>query len=124
MRLNGAILQIIFHGFISVVHFFLVGTSYDKIRRGYLDKMGGLTIPIPKIFTIFSILFMARNSSSNHLVSTHHLKVRVLDILGYDFIIASLNLYFYHPPSLLASIFSQLRRLELDIIPKKAPSYR
>ena len=39
--------------------FFLAGTSYDRIRLGYLDEMGGLAISIPKIFTIFSILSMA-----------------------------------------------------------------
>nr|YP_010468473.1 NADH dehydrogenase subunit D [Aesculus hippocastanum]UVF31583.1 NADH dehydrogenase subunit D [Aesculus hippocastanum] len=57
--LSGAILQMISHGFISAALFFLAGTSYDRIRRGYLDEMGGLAIPIPKIFTIFSILSMA-----------------------------------------------------------------
>nr|YP_010948747.1 NADH dehydrogenase subunit D [Cardiospermum halicacabum]WMV70319.1 NADH dehydrogenase subunit D [Cardiospermum halicacabum] len=57
--LNGAVLQIISHGFSSAALFFLAGTSYDRIRRGYLDEMGGLAIPIPKIFTIFSILSMA-----------------------------------------------------------------
>ena len=57
--LNGAILQIISHGFISAALFFLAGTSYDRIRRGYLDEMGGLAISIPKIFTVFSILSMA-----------------------------------------------------------------
>nr|YP_010389296.1 NADH-plastoquinone oxidoreductase subunit 4 [Arytera litoralis]UPQ44617.1 NADH-plastoquinone oxidoreductase subunit 4 [Arytera litoralis] len=57
--LNGAILQVISHGFSSAALFFLAGTSYDRIRRGYLDEMGGLAIPIPKIFTIFSILSMA-----------------------------------------------------------------
>nr|QRG41501.1 NADH-plastoquinone oxidoreductase subunit 4 [Mangifera persiciforma] len=57
--LNGAVLQIISHGFISAALFFLAGTSYDRIRLGYLDEMGGLAIPIPKIFTIFSILSMA-----------------------------------------------------------------
>nr|YP_009750824.1 NADH-plastoquinone oxidoreductase subunit 4 [Casimiroa edulis]QIJ98207.1 NADH-plastoquinone oxidoreductase subunit 4 [Casimiroa edulis] len=57
--LNGAILQIISHGFISAALFFLAGTSYDRIRFAYLDEMGGLAIPIPKIFTLFSILSMA-----------------------------------------------------------------
>nr|YP_010395554.1 NADH-plastoquinone oxidoreductase subunit 4 [Haplophyllum dauricum]UQJ73082.1 NADH-plastoquinone oxidoreductase subunit 4 [Haplophyllum dauricum] len=57
--LNGAILQVISHGFISAALFFLAGTSYDRIRFAYLDQMGGLSIPIPKIFTLFSILSMA-----------------------------------------------------------------
>ncbi|KAL0532900.1 hypothetical protein IC582_031022 [Cucumis melo] len=57
--LNGAILQIISHGFIGPALFFLAGTSYDRIRLVYLDEMGGLAIPIPKIFMTFSILSMA-----------------------------------------------------------------
>nr|YP_010282659.1 NADH dehydrogenase subunit 4 [Elatostema stewardii]UHM25410.1 NADH dehydrogenase subunit 4 [Elatostema stewardii] len=57
--LNGAILQIISHGFIGAALFFLAGTSYDRIRLVYLDEMGGMAITIPKIFTIFSVLSMA-----------------------------------------------------------------
>nr|APU88561.3 NADH dehydrogenase subunit 4 [Tylosema esculentum] len=57
--LNGAILQIISHGFIGAALFFLAGTSYDRIRILYLDEMGGMSIQMPKIFTMFSILSMA-----------------------------------------------------------------
>lgn len=57
--LNGAILQIISHGFVGAALFFLAGTSYDRIGLVYLDKIGGMAILIPKIFTIFSILSMA-----------------------------------------------------------------
>nr|UQK92897.1 NADH-plastoquinone oxidoreductase subunit 4 [Dipentodon sinicus] len=57
--LNGAILQIISHGFIGTSLFFLAGTSYDRIRLVYLDEMGGMAIPSPKLFTMFSILSMA-----------------------------------------------------------------
>uniref|UniRef100_UPI0031F3728F NADH-plastoquinone oxidoreductase subunit 4 n=1 Tax=Platylobium infecundum TaxID=3041824 RepID=UPI0031F3728F len=57
--LNGVILQIISHGFIGAALFFLAGASYDRLRLLYLDEMGGMAIPMPKIFTIFSILSMA-----------------------------------------------------------------
>nr|YP_010222373.1 NADH-plastoquinone oxidoreductase subunit 4 [Agrimonia nipponica]UCC42008.1 NADH-plastoquinone oxidoreductase subunit 4 [Agrimonia nipponica]UED15006.1 NADH-plastoquinone oxidoreductase subunit 4 [Agrimonia nipponica] len=57
--LNGAILQIISHGFIGAALFFLAGTSYDRIRIVYLDEMGGMAIALPKIFTTFSILSLA-----------------------------------------------------------------
>nr|YP_010396441.1 NADH-plastoquinone oxidoreductase subunit 4 [Holoptelea grandis]QWK47653.1 NADH-plastoquinone oxidoreductase subunit 4 [Holoptelea integrifolia]QWK47740.1 NADH-plastoquinone oxidoreductase subunit 4 [Holoptelea integrifolia]UQJ74779.1 NADH-plastoquinone oxidoreductase subunit 4 [Holoptelea grandis] len=57
--LNGVILQIISHGFIGAALFFLAGTSYDRIRLVYLDKMGGMAITIPKLFATFSILSMA-----------------------------------------------------------------
>nr|QAX91740.1 NADH-plastoquinone oxidoreductase subunit 4 [Berneuxia thibetica] len=57
--LNGAILQIISHGFIGAALFFLAGTSYDRIRLAYLDEMGGIAIPMPKLFTMFSSFSMA-----------------------------------------------------------------
>ncbi|TFH88870.1 NAD(P)H-quinone oxidoreductase subunit 4, partial [Vibrio ouci] len=56
MGLNGAILQIISHGFIGAALFFLSGTSYDRIRLVYLDEMGGMATLMPKIFMMFSIL--------------------------------------------------------------------
>nr|UDP58551.1 NADH-plastoquinone oxidoreductase subunit 4 [Kielmeyera coriacea] len=59
MGLNGAILQIISHGFIGAALFFLAGTSYDRIRLVYLDEMGGMATLMPKIFTLFSILSLA-----------------------------------------------------------------
>nr|YP_010963280.1 NADH dehydrogenase subunit D [Hypecoum erectum]BET06399.1 NADH dehydrogenase subunit D [Hypecoum erectum] len=57
--LNGAILQIISHGFIGAALFFLAGTSYDRIRLVYLEEMGGIAIPMPKIFTMFSSFSIA-----------------------------------------------------------------
>nr|YP_010901396.1 NADH dehydrogenase subunit 4 [Crassula mesembryanthoides]WIL06975.1 NADH dehydrogenase subunit 4 [Crassula mesembryanthoides] len=57
--LNGALLQIISHGFIGAGLFFLAGTGYDRIRLIYLDQMGGIAILMPKLFTMFSILSMA-----------------------------------------------------------------
>ncbi|AES82421.1 NADH-ubiquinone/plastoquinone (complex I) protein [Medicago truncatula] len=56
--LNEAVLQIISHGFIGATLFFSAGTSYDKISLLYLDEMGGMTIPMSKIFMIFTILSM------------------------------------------------------------------
>nr|YP_009662767.1 NADH-plastoquinone oxidoreductase subunit 4 [Amphilophium carolinae]QCU48289.1 NADH-plastoquinone oxidoreductase subunit 4 [Amphilophium carolinae] len=57
--LNGALLQIISHGFIGAALFFLAGTTYDRIRLVYFDEMGGIAIPMPKIFTMFSSFAMA-----------------------------------------------------------------
>nr|YP_009409943.1 NADH dehydrogenase subunit 4 [Cressa cretica]ASJ65103.1 NADH dehydrogenase subunit 4 [Cressa cretica] len=57
--LNGALLQIVSHGFIGAAFFFLAGTIYDRIRLLYLDEMGGMAIQLPKLFTMFSIFSMA-----------------------------------------------------------------
>ncbi|KAJ1253669.1 hypothetical protein BS78_K210800 [Paspalum vaginatum] len=57
--LNGAILQILSHGFIGATLFFLAGTACDRIRLVYLEELGGISIPMPKIFTMFSSFSMA-----------------------------------------------------------------
>lgn len=57
--LNGAILQILSHGFIGATLFFLAGTACDRMRLVYLEELGGISILIPKIFTMFSSFSMA-----------------------------------------------------------------
>ncbi|KAF2913203.1 hypothetical protein DAI22_10g165814 [Oryza sativa Japonica Group] len=57
--LNGAILQILSHGFIGATLFFLAGTACDRMRLVYLEELGGVSIPMPKIFTMFSSFSMA-----------------------------------------------------------------
>lgn len=59
MGLNGAILQILSHGLIGAALFFLGGTCWDRRRFVYLEEMGGISIPMPKIFTMFSSFSMA-----------------------------------------------------------------
>nr|YP_010290356.1 NADH-plastoquinone oxidoreductase subunit 4 [Anarthria humilis]ULQ64122.1 NADH-plastoquinone oxidoreductase subunit 4 [Anarthria humilis] len=59
MGLNGAILQMLSHGFIGAILFFLAGTSFDRMRLIYLEEMGGISIPMPKIFTMFSSFSIA-----------------------------------------------------------------
>nr|AKZ22070.1 NADH dehydrogenase subunit 4 [Penstemon angustifolius] len=59
MGLNGALFQIISHGFIGAALFFLAGTTYDRIRLVYLDEMGGVASSMPKKFTMFSSFSMA-----------------------------------------------------------------
>nr|UDZ59747.1 NADH-plastoquinone oxidoreductase subunit 4 [Sagittaria guayanensis] len=57
--LNGALLQLLSHGFIGAALFFLGGTNCDRIHHIYLDEMGGISIPMPKFFTLFSTFSMA-----------------------------------------------------------------
>nr|AFA27818.1 NADH-plastoquinone oxidoreductase subunit 4 [Abolboda macrostachya] len=59
MGLNGAILQILSHGFIGATLFFLAGTSCDRMCLVYLEEMGGISILMPKLFTMFSTFSMA-----------------------------------------------------------------
>ncbi|XBJ24854.1 hypothetical protein VPH35_002638 [Triticum aestivum] len=51
--LNGAILQILSHGFIGATLFFLAGTASDRMCLVYLKELGVISIPMPKIFTMF-----------------------------------------------------------------------
>ncbi|KAL5642059.1 hypothetical protein ACJX0J_000170 [Zea mays] len=39
--------------------FFLAGTACDRMRLVYLEELGGISIPMPKIFTMFSSFSMA-----------------------------------------------------------------
>nr|YP_010287096.1 NADH-plastoquinone oxidoreductase subunit 4 [Hydrocharis chevalieri]UKT61105.1 NADH-plastoquinone oxidoreductase subunit 4 [Hydrocharis chevalieri] len=57
--LNGAFLQLISHGFIGAALFFLGGTGCDRTHLVYLDEMGGVSVPMPKLFTLFSSFSMA-----------------------------------------------------------------
>nr|UDZ59739.1 NADH-plastoquinone oxidoreductase subunit 4 [Echinodorus cordifolius]WRM53874.1 NADH-plastoquinone oxidoreductase subunit 4 [Echinodorus grisebachii] len=57
--LNGALLQLLSHGFIGAALFFLGGTSCDRIHLVYLDEMGGISIPMPKFFTLLGTFSMA-----------------------------------------------------------------
>jgi len=59
LGLNGAILQIISHGFIGAGLFFLAGTNSDRSRLLYLHEMGGMGIPMPKIFTLVTTFSLA-----------------------------------------------------------------
>nr|YP_010293105.1 NADH-plastoquinone oxidoreductase subunit 4 [Eriocaulon australe]ULQ65386.1 NADH-plastoquinone oxidoreductase subunit 4 [Eriocaulon australe] len=59
MGLNGAILQMLSHGFIGATLFFLAGTSCDRMCLVYLEQMGGVSIYMPKRFTMFSSFAMA-----------------------------------------------------------------
>nr|YP_009690707.1 NADH-plastoquinone oxidoreductase subunit 4 [Lomariopsis japurensis]QEG57487.1 NADH-plastoquinone oxidoreductase subunit 4 [Lomariopsis japurensis] len=57
--INGAILQMISHGLIGAALFSLAGTCYDRTRTPFLDELGGIATPMPKLFTTFSIFSLA-----------------------------------------------------------------
>nr|YP_010881478.1 NADH-plastoquinone oxidoreductase subunit 4 [Pellia epiphylla]WIA67431.1 NADH-plastoquinone oxidoreductase subunit 4 [Pellia epiphylla var. borealis]WIA67516.1 NADH-plastoquinone oxidoreductase subunit 4 [Pellia epiphylla var. borealis]WIA67954.1 NADH-plastoquinone oxidoreductase subunit 4 [Pellia epiphylla]WIA68039.1 NADH-plastoquinone oxidoreductase subunit 4 [Pellia epiphylla]WIA68125.1 NADH-plastoquinone oxidoreductase subunit 4 [Pellia epiphylla] len=57
--LNGAILQMISHGLIGASLFLSSGISYDRTRTLFLDQMGGIAAPMPKIFASFTGSSMA-----------------------------------------------------------------
>nr|YP_010267370.1 NADH-plastoquinone oxidoreductase subunit 4 [Brainea insignis]QKV47392.1 NADH-plastoquinone oxidoreductase subunit 4 [Brainea insignis]UIF93970.1 NADH-plastoquinone oxidoreductase subunit 4 [Brainea insignis] len=57
--INGAILQMISHGLIGAALFFLAGTCYDRTYTLFLDELGGIATPMPKLFTMFSAFSLA-----------------------------------------------------------------
>jgi NAD(P)H-quinone oxidoreductase subunit 4 len=57
--LNGAILQMISHGLIAAMLFFLAGVTYDRTHTLSMDKMGGLAKTMPKTFALFTVAGMA-----------------------------------------------------------------
>lgn len=59
--MEGAMLQMISHGFISGALFLCVGVLYDRMHSRMLETYGGIATPMP-IFAAFMVLFAMANS--------------------------------------------------------------
>ncbi len=59
LGINGAMLQMISHGLIAAVLFFLAGVTYDRTHTLSLEEMGGIGQVMPKVFALFTIAAMA-----------------------------------------------------------------
>jgi NAD(P)H-quinone oxidoreductase subunit 4 len=57
--INGAMLQMISHGLIASVLFFLAGVTYDRTQTMTMNEMGGVGQVMPKVFAMFTIGAMA-----------------------------------------------------------------
>jgi NAD(P)H-quinone oxidoreductase subunit 4 len=56
---SGALLQMISHGLIASVLFFLAGVTYDRTHTMSMVEMGGLGQVMPKVFALFTVGAMA-----------------------------------------------------------------
>ncbi|MEH2296908.1 NAD(P)H-quinone oxidoreductase subunit 4 [Nostoc sp.] len=59
LGINGAMLQMISHGLIASVLFFLAGVTYDRTHTMVMKDMGGIGQAMPKVFALFTIAAMA-----------------------------------------------------------------
>lgn len=59
LGISGALLQMISHGLIAAVLFFLVGVTYDRTHTLAMDELGGIGQIMPKVFALFTIAAMA-----------------------------------------------------------------
>ncbi|HAA27030.1 MAG TPA: NAD(P)H-quinone oxidoreductase subunit 4 [Cyanobacteria bacterium UBA8553] len=59
LGINGAMLQMISHGLIASVLFFLAGVTYDRTHTMSMTEMGGIGQAMPKVFALFTIGAMA-----------------------------------------------------------------
>jgi len=59
LGVSGAMLQMISHGLIAAVLFFLAGVTYDRTHTLSLDEMGGIGRVMPKVFALFTAASMA-----------------------------------------------------------------
>jgi len=59
LGISGALLQMISHGLIAAVLFFLAGVTYDRTHTLIMDEMGGLGQVMPKVFALFTAGAMA-----------------------------------------------------------------
>jgi NAD(P)H-quinone oxidoreductase subunit 4 len=56
---SGALLQMLSHGLIASVLFFLAGVTYDRTHTMSMEEMGGIAGAMPKVFALFTIGTMA-----------------------------------------------------------------
>ena len=59
LGINGAMLQMISHGLIASVLFFLAGVTYDRSHTMMMAEMGGIGQAMPKVFALFTMGAMA-----------------------------------------------------------------
>ncbi|MEO0458115.1 MAG: NAD(P)H-quinone oxidoreductase subunit 4 [Cyanobacteria bacterium P01_A01_bin.114] len=59
LGIGGALLQMISHGLIAAVLFFLSGVAYDRTHTLAMDKMGGMGRAMPVVFALFTAGAMA-----------------------------------------------------------------
>lgn len=57
--ISGAMLQMLSHGLIAAVLFFLAGVTYDRTHTLAMDEMGGVGQIMPKVFALFTAGAMA-----------------------------------------------------------------
>ncbi|MBS0016348.1 MAG: NAD(P)H-quinone oxidoreductase subunit 4 [Arthrospira sp. SH-MAG29] len=59
LGLNGAVLQMISHGLIAAMLFFLAGVTYERTHTLSMSKLGGMAKDMPKVFALFTAGSMA-----------------------------------------------------------------
>lgn len=59
LGINGSMLQMISHGLIASVLFFLAGVTYDRSHTMVMSDMGGIGQAMPKVFALFTMGAMA-----------------------------------------------------------------
>ncbi|MGK7932628.1 MAG: NAD(P)H-quinone oxidoreductase subunit 4 [Microcystaceae cyanobacterium] len=59
LGISGAMLQMLSHGLIAAVLFFLAGVTYDRTHTMALDEMGHIGKAMPKVFALFTAGAMA-----------------------------------------------------------------
>ncbi len=59
LGVSGAMLQMLSHGLIASVLFFLAGVTYDRSHTMMMNQMGGIGQAMPKVFALFTIGAMA-----------------------------------------------------------------
>lgn len=59
LGISGAMLQMLSHGLIASLLFFLAGVTYDRTHTMFLDEMGDIGKAMPKVFALFTAGAMA-----------------------------------------------------------------
>lgn len=60
--LEGAIVQMISHGFVSAAMFLCIGVLYDRLKSRRIDDYGGVVNVMPRFVTLFLLFSMANSA--------------------------------------------------------------
>ncbi|MEO1070442.1 MAG: NADH-quinone oxidoreductase subunit M, partial [Cyanobacteria bacterium J06638_6] len=59
LGISGALLQMLSHGLIAAVLFYLAGVTYDRTHTMMMNQMGNVGQALPRVFTLFTMAVMA-----------------------------------------------------------------
>ena len=128
---SGAMLQMLSHGLIASVLFFLTGVTYDRTHTLFMDRMDGVALVMPKAFALFTagamaslalpgmsgfaseiaiFLGMSSNSVYNPTFSTVIIFLAAVGIIMTPiYLLSMIRLVFFHSNEALACDVDQLK---------------
>ena len=65
--IEGGIVQMVSHGFVSGALFLCVGVLYERVHSRQIDSYGGVATPMPVFAALFMLFAMANVGVARHI---------------------------------------------------------